>query len=687
MKKSSFKFVSIILILSFICIMVINNSNATEKVVQSKAEELPSVGTLENFKKIVKESQKFSQVYGGIQVQFTEAMPAAKAAVDAQSNGAAAPSAGSGARSSSTGDYSKTNVQVDGVDESDIVKTDGTYIYQVNNRKVVISKAYPAESMKIASSIEFTDKAFHPSEIYVDSNILVVIGSSYNEIKYEVPQNPGVNEKRILPRYPNPGRSIVKVIVYDIKDRENVKELRQAEIEGDYLSSRKIGSKLYIVSNKYVDYYILEQGNGDITPSYRDSKVSNEFRNIGYDQIKYFPDTLCSSYMVIGSIDVASDKEMKVETYLGSGQNIYVSNENLYVAVTKYDPKQTQEVKPDTNGGVSPSMVYPMPVQNTLIYKFSLNNGNVVYSTKGEVPGTILNQFSMDEFNKHFRIATTTGQAWRGNAEPSKNNIYILDSTMNTSGKIENIAPGERIYSVRFMGEKGYLVTFETVDPLFVVDLKDPKNPKILGALKIPGYSNYLHPYDQNHIIGFGKDAIVLPVKDGKGNAVREQAYYMGMKIAIFNVTDVNNPIEKHSIKIGDRGTESEVLHNHRALLFSKEKNLMAFPVSLFELKDGQSPINSQYNHPEYGTFTFQGAYIYNIDLQKGFTLKGRISHMDNEDYLKSGKYYNGQYKTVERILYISDTLYTLSKDKIKALDMANLSSKGEVRIPQSTNQ
>ena len=133
----------------------------------------------------------------------------------------------------------------------------------------------------------------------------------------------------------------------------------------------------------------------------------------------------------------------------------------------------------------------------TNIYKFSLNEGIVTYLNSGEVPGTIINQFSMDEYKGYFRIATTTGNVWDVGENASKNNIYILDDTMNMAGKIEGIAPNERIYSVRFMGDRGYMVTFRQIDPFFVIDLEDPYKPEILGELKIPGFSDYLHPYDE----------------------------------------------------------------------------------------------------------------------------------------------------------------------------------------------
>jgi hypothetical protein len=208
------------------------------------------------------------------------------------------------------------------------------------------------------------------------------------------------------------------------------------------------------------------------------------------------------------------------------------------------------------------------------------------------------------------------------------------------------------------------MVTFKNVEPLFVIDFKDPRSPKILGALKIPGYSDYLHPYDENHIIGFGKDT------EEYGNS----AFIQGMKIAIFDVTDVTKPVEMFKEIIGDRGTDSELLRNHKALLFSKDKNLLAFPVSVMELNS--TDIN------RYGQFAFQGAYVYNIDLQRGFTLKGRITHLSDEDYLKAGNQYYGGDRNVQRILYIGDNLYTLSNGMIKANGMADLKEKKSIEIP-----
>ena len=284
---------------------------------------------------------------------------------------------------------------------------------------------------------------------------------------------------------------------------------------------------------------------------------------------------------------------------------------------------------------------------NTYIYKFKLENGKVEYSDTGSVPGEVLNQFSMDENNGNFRIATTNSTNWM--EETKTNNLYVLDENLKTVGSIENLAKGEKIYSVRFVGNKAYMVTFVQTDPLFVIDLSEPTNPILLGELKIPGYSKYLHPYDENHIIGFGENT------ETKENG---SVITIGMKMALFDVTNPTSPKEMYSIDIGDRGTYSELLYNHKSLLFSKEKNIIAFPISISEEENNYR-----------SNLKFQGAIVYGLDLENGFTLKGQIAHMQITDGYKDYDYT----KQVERIIYINNNLYTLSKGIIKVTNMENM--------------
>jgi inhibitor of cysteine peptidase len=229
------------------------------------------------------------------------------------------------------------------------------------------------------------------------------------------------------------------------------------------------------------------------------------------------------------------------------------------------------------------------------------------------------------------------------------------------------------------MGNRAYMVTFQQVDPFFVIDLKNPSNPTILGKLKIPGYSDYLQPYDENHIIGFGKDTIQTKGWNGQG-----QAFYEGMKVAIFDVTDVNNPVQTSQALIGDRGTDSEILRNHKALLFSPEKNLLAFPVTVMEVDNQTTSQQPASSIPAYGSFSFQGLYVYSIDLVKGLQYRGRISHLSTEDYRMAGNSWYDSDKNIDRALYIGDTLYTMSAAMIKANNIADLSEIKTLILPPS---
>ena len=620
----------------------------------SKVTNLPRITSYEELEELVKSSRSNKSYYLNDDVLLIERDFSDDAI-------AAEPSASQGKADEAEGgsDYSTTNVQVQGVDEADIVKTDGEYIYQVNKNRIVVAQAYPYDKMSIVSMLNFEDKNFVPMEIYIDGDRLVVIGTSYEDV---INSAPLVEKASISPYYPL--KNTVKAVVFDVSDKSNIKNIRSVEIEGNYISSRKIGSNLYLVANKYIDFYYLRDDiiDGKVpVPSYRDTLKNEEYIELDCTDIRYFPKFVQPQYMTIAAFDIKSNEKAYIEAYLGAGENIYASGENLYVAVTKYNydfyetPALTENAEvnmapmrmPDYEDGIT-----------TNIYKFSLNEEIVTYLSSGEVPGTILNQFSMDEYKGYFRIATTTGNTWGTGENASKNNIYILDEAMNIAGKIEGIAPNERIYSVRFMGDRGYMVTFRQMDPFFVVDLEDPYNPKVLGELKIPGFSDYLHPYDENHIIGFGKDTVEM----GGGVSVD------GMKIALFDVTDVNNPVQKFSEIIGDTGTDSELLRNHKALLFSKDKNLLAFPISVMEN----------------GMPVFQGAYVYNIDEENGFVFKGKITHLTSIDFNDDKAFYYYTYdKHIERILYIDDTLYTLSKGMIKANDIKTIEEKNQLVIPK----
>jgi len=488
-------------------------------------------------------------------------------------------------------DYSKTNVQVEGVDEADIVKTDGEYIYVISGQKVVIVKAYPAEEAAILSKI--------------------AVNGSLKQIF--------VNEERLVVFYENCSGNEIKTFIniYDISDRKKPGVKREITVDGCYFSSRMIGDYAYVVARKAAS---LVEDEVDLPEIY----FEGESKIISATEI-YYSDIADYGYIftTIVAVNVYEDEqEPSYETVLsGWTTNMYVSFENIYLAIGYWD--------------------------KTILHRIHIENLEISYVADDQVPGTVLNQFSMDEHEGYFRIATTLQR---------KNNVYILNMDLETVGRLENIAPRETIHSARFMGDICYLVTFEKIDPFFVIDLSTPYNPQILGELKITGYSDYLHPYDENHVIGVGKETIP---------ETAEFSWHQGVKISLFDVTNMCEPKEIAKYVIGDRGSDSPVLRDHKAFLFDREKNLLVIPVSVTKINESGAPPYI------YGKTVYQGAYVFTISLtlEEKIVLKGTITHIEN------GKVHNSFYHII-RALYIGEVLYTISNSKIK---MNSLSDLGEI--------
>lgn len=561
--------------------------------------------------------------------------------------------------SSKSSAFSSTNVQVEGVDEADIVKTDGTFIYTLSaGGKLSIARVYPPTTSALRSQ---TELGIQPSDLFLDGDRLIVIGSSSPQILTE---NLG-EAKLIAPDF----QTFTAVQIWDVTDRNVPKKIRTIEFEGIYATSRMIDSDMYLVTNNYPDYRILDlptPAETDIIPLYRDSvSGATSFTAVTpCGEVAYFPDVIAEQFITISSLDVSDDDSaIRSETILGSGQNVYASLTSLYVAASTYHGDWWLGLRRDEED----------TVETSTIHAFGLHNGDITYRGKLEAPGHVLNQFSMDEHDGFFRIATTTGQVSRENVgTPSTSGIYTYDQQLQQAGKLEGLAPGEQIYSARFIGERAYVVTFQKVDPLFVIDLADPAAPTLLGKLKIPGYSDYLHPYDENHIIGLGKDAVAAD----EGNF----AWYQGVKLALFDVTDVENPRELHKVIIGDRGTDSYALHDHKAFLFDKDKNLLSIPVLLAEMTVEQRA--GEADPSTYGEFIFQGAYVYTLTLENGFTERGRITHYTSDDaFKKSGYYYYGDGNSIKRSLYIGDYLYTISDNRISMNALADLGDRGTITL------
>jgi uncharacterized secreted protein with C-terminal beta-propeller domain len=517
------------------------------------------------------------------------------------------------------------------VDEGDIVKTDGTYVYVVTNNggTVLIIEAHPAETSKILSRIEMDVGV---KEIYIKEGLLVVLGNDYQ-------------------------RGLV-ISIFDTTQKDDPFLNGRYNHKARLSDSRMIGDYLYVIASQYIERTITEK------------TIPNPAGQIFYFNDVEYPKSSYSIPMTsIISVNVADSFEKPtLRSILMSGsQNIYVSQNNIYITYTSYG---------SNDSGTS---WYYGSNEKTMIHRIHIESGYINYQATGEVPGRVLNRFSMDEYDGHFRLATTTGHVSRGGGS-AKNQVYVVDMNLDIRGKLEDIAPGERIYSARFMGSRLYLVTFKKVDPFFVIDLSSPEAPRVLGELKIPGYSDYLHPYDENHIIGLGKDTIEASTGDF--------AWYQGVKLALFDVTDVNNPKEISKFVIGDRGTDSPALRDPHAFLFSRKKNLLVIPVHVVE-KEGSNGNNGNSNQiispwsSSQSSSYWDGAYVFDLSVDSGFVLKGRITH--SESTSDQSYYWYGNNDSIKRSFYIEEVLYTFSNNKLKMNRLGDLSDINELSLVEES--
>jgi len=541
--------------------------------------------------------------------------------------------------------YSQTNVQVSGVDEPDIVKTDGSYIYYIKggqdyvpgDRELVIVRAYPPKDMQVVSKIVWAENDF-PIGLFVNKNRLIVFLTSY------ISKDVGVGASGYYP-------IACEIEVYELADIRAPKLVRNITLEGYYLNARMIEEYVYLVTTSPIYYF----DNEIILPSIT---VNGERLSIDPKEVYYTnaPD-VSYTFTTIVALNAFQDNEpiAKKTILTGAASSMYVSLNNIYLAITKYN-FITENARTS--------------LEETLLYRISVKGNSINFEAEGMVPGHVLNQFSMDEYNGYFRIATTLGYPWlRGVGSSESNSIFVLDMNLKVVGKLENLAKGEKIYSARFMGERAYIVTFKKVDPFFVIDLSDVRAPKVLGWLKIPGYSDYLHPLGNDHVIGIGKETVEAEEGDF--------AWYQGLKISLFNVKNVSAPKEISKYVIGERGTDSPILRDHRALLFDGERGFMAIPVTVSMIDRSKYP--GTVPPYAYGEPVWQGLYVFNLTIEHGILLRGKITHLSQSI---SGGISSDEYtKFIERAIYIGDYLYTISNKIVKVNDVSTLKEVSSIKI------
>ena len=600
-------------------------------------------------------------------------------------------------------EHSTTNVQVKGVDEADIIKNDGKYVYIVAGNNLIIVDAFPPEDSKIIANLNITNAT--PNQLFINENRLVLMSTTYAESADSLPSQSEalIKPDMIVPPGYGYGMPRTVVTVYDTTDKSKPKVVKEYTVKGNYYNSRMIGDYVYVIAQDGVPYGLPEP---IPLPGLFDGVQQVATSPVHYFD-SYSPDLTFNN---IVAVNINKPQQVSLNTYmLGYANTLYVSSNNIYIAHRKEVPwhyytdqeqsmfykvivpvlpkdmqqellkikeqykddplEQTQKAQEKyeelfnaldqttrqviMNDLAEASMKYEEEQaeqrERTIVHKLSIDEDEVEYKGKGEIKGTLLNQFSLDEYKNYLRVATTT-YVYGGRRSTSYNNVYVLDKNLEVVGEIEKIAPDERIYSTRFMGDRLYMVTFKQIDPFFVIDLRDPEQPKILGELKIPGFSDYLHPYDANHIIGIGKET----QDAGQGRVTTA-----GLKLALFDVSDVNKPKERAKIRIGLAGSDSEALRDHKAFLFDKKKNLLVLPVQ--EVKDKQ------------WRNVWQGAYVLGVTPETGFTVRGKVSHTREK---KMDEYDYDYEHAIKRSLYMDDTLYTLSYRKLEMHDLNSLNKR-----------
>ena len=546
-----------------------------------------------------------------------------------------------GASTSATPSHSQTNAQVAGVDELDTVKNDGTYIYTVTNNTVAIVLAYPVTDAKLLAHVSVNGSL---QGIFVDGNRLVVVSQQYQQypLPYTGALQPGTGAS--VPVYPiflNYPQT-TSLSIFDISNHSNPVLTTTLLVNGTLAGARLIGDYAYLVATQPV--YCT----GPIMLP--ESVVNDRVVPMGIATVYHsdIADVAHSFTTVVGiNVTQVSPTPAAKIFLIGTSSNIYVSLHQIYLT----QPIWSQ-------------------AEQTAVHRISIDGASISYQATGTVSGHVLNQFSMDQYNGNFRIATT-GYGFNQVASTGgvastyvqQTNVYVLDSGLHIIGKLEGLSPGEAFYAARFMGDRAYLVTFQRMDPLFVIGLQDPRQPKVLGQLDIPGVSDYLQPYDETHLIGFGKSSTNVTWENA--------ALFQGLKLSFFDVTDPSHPIDTSDYLAGDRGSDSPALTDHKSVLFDNSLNLLVIPLSIAQ---AQANATSPWS---YNPIVWQGAYVFNVTLSNGIVFRAGITHLSTGQL---PNWYNSGF-FVTRALYIGPVLYTVSNNMVKMNSLSDLTELNTVSL------
>ena len=538
--------------------------------------------------------------------------------------------------------YSGTNVQVAGVDEGDIVKTDGTYIYILRGSELIVMQADGADVTDVSNvfvgqdweQTTTEDGQTHtqeklPLELYLADGRAVVL-SSYTDWT-------GSGTSSDEPS--GSGNNYVTVDIYDVSDPADPTLVQSFGQDGYEIASRMVGGVLYLCTS----YYPGAPEKGDETtfaPRLYDGDTASV---VPCDSIGLMPYNNSMTYAVAASYDIASGTRLSSQSVLGGGETVYMTAENLYLCASVYDDGAGKTHK----DGSYTVTDYTSSV-NTAVNRFAIADGKLTFAANGTVPGALNNQFSLDERDGYLRLATTEqtysysvyrdekhdfeNTKTNDDATQTSNDVYVLDRDLNTVGSVAGIAEGETVFSARFDGDYGYLCTYRQTDPVFAVDLTAPTDPKVVGELKLSGYSDYLHVWSDGMLFGLGMET----------TAVDGGATVDGMKLVMIDTSD---PAKLHDLHTQTLDADySEALNNHKAILVDSDKDLIAFPAENSYL-------------------------VYGYSADDGFTLRKEIPV--------------SQWDENNRGLYIGDYFYVVGSDQVNVLDLGTLENVAQAIIPR----
>lgn len=547
---------------------VINSADSSDGVVAKSVEKCPvNKGNQENQKyyaKSYKEIRKY--------IEASEKEETAKGSTKEQLLCADA-----------TGDYSNTNVRQEGVDEADVAKTDGRYLYVLEDDGDYVSIVDTKTNMKKISEIKAPkDETIEEFYLIEKNKKVVMICSNSSDDDYEDVED--VTRSSLISKQTEG----TQVVTYDVQDKKHPKKVGKVSQSGEYESSRISDGYLYLFSNYWVPENWKKKHPETYIPYVDDSLM--KAKDI------CLPDGMKGCmYEIISAIDLKHpDKIADSKAIFSEGGDAYVSNKNIYYYEEEWTGNGKQE--------------------KTLLRKLSYKKGKLAVVAQKTFRGYLNDSFSIDEYDGYLRMVVTRGRT---------NAVYVLDQKLKLTGKITNLAKDERVYSARFLGDTGYFVTYKETDPLFSVDLSNPKNPKILGRLKIPGFSNYLHFYGEDKLLGIGMNV------DKKGDVTD------GVKLSMFDISDKKNVKEEHKYTLKDVYS-TDVEWDYKAALIDVEKNIIGFPA---------------------GGENRQMYYLFSYTEEKGFQC-----NMKEKIY--------GSDALSTRGIYIKDRLYVIHGNVLKAYSL-----------------